>query len=75
MKKFFITLMCIVMVVCFMPTVAFADGEEVVVAKIGNVNYTSLAGAIAAANSAEGEGEVTVEITKNGTYEPFTISP
>ena len=25
MKKFFITLMCIVMVVCFMPTVAFAD--------------------------------------------------
>lgn len=27
MKKFFITLMCIVMVVCFMPTVAFAGSE------------------------------------------------
>ena len=28
MKKFFITLMCIIMVVCFMPTVAFAEGGE-----------------------------------------------
>ena len=28
MKKFFITLMCIVMVVCFMPTVAMAEGES-----------------------------------------------
>ena len=27
MKKFFITLMCIIMVVCFMPTVALAEGE------------------------------------------------
>ena len=30
MKKFFITLMCIIMVVCFMPTVALAEGEVVI---------------------------------------------
>ena len=45
MKKFFITLMCIVMMVCFMPTVAFADEGEVV-AKIGDNEYTSLAEAV-----------------------------
>ena len=47
MKKFFITLMCIVMVVCFMPTVAMAGtssnckgGESCThEAAIGDVHY------------------------------------
>ena len=28
MRKFLITMMCIVMVVCFMPTVEMAEGES-----------------------------------------------
>ena len=28
MRKFLITMMCVIMVVCFMPTVALADGES-----------------------------------------------
>ena len=30
MRKFLITMMCIVMVVCFMPTVALAEGSPAV---------------------------------------------
>ena len=47
MKKFFITLMCIVMVVCFMPIVAMAEVSEDAVAKIvGEEGYSTLQNAV-----------------------------
>ena len=61
MRKFLITMMCIIMVVCFMPTVAMA--EETPVAFVdangnsiqdeGETAYTSLATAVANANSGD----------------------
>lgn len=68
MKKFFITLMCIVMVVCFMPTVAMAGtqtpcsmgGECTHVAAIGNTHYDTLAEAIVGAQSGQ-----TVQLLTN----------
>ena len=72
MKKFFITLMCIIMVVCFMPTVAWAGtevdcpgGESCThYAAIGNTHYDTLAGAI---NNAENEETVKLlrDVTQN----------
>ena len=57
MKKFFITLMCIVMVVCFMPTVALATctgGESCThVAAIGMTHYGTLKEAFEASNSGD----------------------
>ncbi len=44
------------------------------VAKIGETGYKKLSDAIAAANSTTGTDPVTVEITKSGTYAPFTIT-
>lgn len=69
MKKFFITLMCIIMVVCFMPTVAMADAQAETqaetqnsctggggckhVAAIGDAHYDSLQAAIDAATDVQ----------------------
>lgn len=44
------------------------------VAKIGEQGYTSLAKAIETANQTEGNSNVTVTITKSGSYDPFTIT-
>ena len=44
------------------------------VAKIGNQGYTTLAAAIEAANPTTGGSNVTVTITKSGSYDPFTIT-
>ena len=44
------------------------------VAKIGDQDYTTLAAAIEAANRATGGSNVTVTITKSGSYDPFTIT-
>lgn len=44
------------------------------VAKIGDQGYTTLAAAIEAANRATGGSNVTVTITKSGSYDPFTIT-
>ena len=46
MKKFFITLMCIIMVVCFMPTVAMAETGSGAAAKIGETEYDTLQAAV-----------------------------
>ena len=44
------------------------------VAKIGDWGYTTLAAAIEAANQTAGGSNVTVTITKSGSYDPFTIT-
>lgn len=44
------------------------------VAKIGDQGYTTLAAAIEAANPTAGGSNVTVTITKSGSYDPFTIT-
>lgn len=44
------------------------------VAKIGDQGYTTLAAAIEAANRAADDRNVTVTITKSGSYDPFTIT-
>lgn len=57
MRKFLITMMCIIMVVCFMPTVAMAREGEEKVAKIGNIEYATLQEAV---NAAEEGGVITL---------------
>lgn len=44
------------------------------VAKIGDQGYTTLAAAIKEANQTAGGSNVTVTITKSGSYDPFTIT-
>ena len=57
MKKLLASLLCVAMIVCFMPTMAFAaEGETV--AKIGEATYTTLQEAIDAATA----GGTTVEL-------------
>ena len=57
---------------------AKVNGKDVTadnnVAKIGDQGYTTLAAAIEAANRATGGSNVTVTITKSGSYDPFTIT-
>ena len=68
MKKLLASLLCVAMIVCFMPTMAFAaEGETV--AKIGEATYTTLQEAIDAATA----GGTTVELLAN-TTEDITIS-
>ena len=72
MKRVLISMLCIVVMMCFMPTMAFADGgsgsapqtgnAETTVAKIGDTEYATLAEAVAAAKENE-----TVVITKDLT--------
>ena len=47
---------------------------EKVVAKIDDTTYPTLAAAIEEANRATGGSNVTVTITKSGSYDPFTIT-
>ena len=74
MKKFFITLMCIIMVVCFMPTVALAgatssctagDSCTTHVAKIGPVHYDTIEDAISAASAGD-----TITLIKDAVITP-----
>ena len=53
MKKLFAILMSVLMIACFMPTMAFADGETAAVAKIGETQYETLQAAIEAAKEGE----------------------
>lgn len=71
MKKFFITLMCIVMVVCFMPTVAFADSTTTcssecdhaasITVNAATTHYDTLQEAVNAA----AESETTIKLLKD----------
>ena len=67
MKKLFAILMSVLMIACFMPTMAFADGEPV--AKIGDQTYTSLSAAVGAV---ETNGTATITLLKD-TTEDITI--
>lgn len=58
MKKFLISLLCVMMVFCMMPGMAFAG--EGYVAKIGETTYSTFAEAMTAANAMT--GDVTVDI-------------
>lgn len=69
MKKLFAILMSVLMIACFMPTMAFADGETAAVAKVGETTYSTLQAAIAAATAGE---TTTVELLAN-TTEDITI--
>ena len=60
MKKIFAVLMIVMMVMCFMPTAAFADEEAV--AKIGEVTYTTLDEAVEKATDGE-----TIHLLKDCT--------
>lgn len=66
MKKLFAILMSVLMIACFMPTMAFADGT---VAKIGETTYPTLQAAINAAKDSE---TTTVELLAD-TKEDITI--
>ena len=69
MKKLLASLLSVMMVVCFMPAMAWADGETVV-AKIGDTTYTSLSAAINAAETVEGG---TTIVLQESTTESITI--
>lgn len=78
MKKLFAILMSVLMIACFMPTMAFADGEgttateeatETYVAQVGGTQYKTLQAAITAATAGE---TTTVELLAN-TTEDITI--
>lgn len=53
MKKILIALMCVIMVVCFMPTVAMADTGSEPAAKIGEAKYGTLQEAVNAATDGQ----------------------
>ena len=61
MKKLFAILMSVLMIACFMPTMAFADGEDTktYVAQVGETQYETLQAAIEAATAEE---TTTVEL-------------
>ena len=63
--------MSVLMIACFMPTMAFADVETAAVAKIGETTYTTLQAAIDAAPTTAGE-TTTVELLAD-TKEDITI--
>lgn len=69
MKKLFAILMSVLMIACFMPTMAFADGETAAVAKVGETTYSTLQAAIAVAT----EGETTTVELLADTTEDITI--
>ena len=78
MKKLFAILMSVLMIACFMPTMAFADGEGTpvteaetknYVAQVGGTQYETLQAAITAATAGE---TTTVELLAN-TTEDITI--
>lgn len=69
MKKIFAILMSVLMIACFMPTMAFADGETAAVAKVGETTYSTLQAAINAAKDGE---TTTVELLAD-TKEDITI--
>lgn len=81
MKKLLASLLCVMMVFCMMPGMAFAEGEPVV-AKIGETTYTSFSAAMDAANAMT--GDVVVEICGevefvngmelNGSYSSITFN-
>ena len=72
MKKLFAALMCVAMVTCYMPAMAFADANEnTVVAKIGETTYTSLQTAV---NEAGTGGVGTVIELQNDTSELVKIN-
>ena len=68
MKKFFITLMCVIMVVCFMPTVAMADETTVTVD-----NESGLRAAIDSDNATIKLAQ-NVTLTKPGDFYEFTVN-
>lgn len=71
MKKLFAILMSVLMIACFMPTMAFADGEDTktYVAQVGETQYETLQAAIEAATAEE---TTTVELLAK-TAEDITI--
>ena len=78
MKKLFAILMSVLMIACFMPTMAFADGEGTTpageesknpVAQVGDQTYTSLSAAVEAV---EENGTATITLLKD-TTEDITI--
>ena len=64
-KKLLSMILCVIMVVCFMPSVAFADGD---VAEVDGTGYSTLSAAISAAESGK-----TVKLLANVT-EDVTIT-
>ena len=78
MKKLFAILMSVLMIACFMPTMAFAEGEGTPtageesknpVAQVGDQTYTSLSAAVKAV---ETNGTATITLLKD-TTEDITI--
>ena len=80
MKRVLISMLCIVVMMCFMPTMAFADGgsgsapqtgnAETTVAKIGDTEYATLAEAVAAVHQKTGEDRnktYTIELQSNAS--------
>ena len=77
MKKLFAILMSVLMIACFMPTMAFAGegttpaegATETYVAQIGDQTYTSLSAAV---ETVEQNGTATITLLKD-TTEDITI--
>ena len=53
MKKTLAIMLALIMVVCLVPTVAFAEGKTITVGNTAGANYTTLAAAVAAAESGD----------------------
>ena len=72
MKKLLTSLLCVMMVVCMMPAMAWADGETMQnpVAQIGDITYPDLQTAVNAA----GEGQTVTLLTDASIDEKITIS-
>ena len=69
MKKLFAILMSVLMIACFMPTMAFADGEDTPaageesknpVAQVGDQTYASLSAAVEAVATKNGTATITM---------------
>ncbi len=72
MKKLFVSLLCVVMIVTFMPSMAFADAGadgndagDTCVAKIGDKEYSSLGDAVA--DAPKDDSETTIVLQKSVT--------
>ena len=54
MKKILAILMCLSMVLCFMPTIAFAEGDEIVMTEVASAQNEVQNGNDAVAGSEDG---------------------
>ena len=71
MKKLLASLLCVAMIVCFMPTMAFAETEAV--AQVGETTYNSFREAqVAALNELNTKDSVEIKLLKDTSTATFS---